>query len=528
MKKCTEKKTVILMNKIKQEVKSFFQFNNNYHYTTICFCITSLVCFVSYSAFIVYGFVSPDGMLEGMHFYINRHWAIGGCGRWFLALMNMIHANLVFPWLTIIECIIVNWLSAHTICKIFKIDNKIYYYLSCILFAILPPFIEMFTYTYMVFPYCISIFFSVIYVYINLRYTNKLILISALFLGCAMGSYQSQIGVAVGLILMIIIKKILDSESDLFSFILRSFISGVLGAAVYIVGLNICLKIFNLELYSRAASFSLYEMFVNFVSRFLYTYKIFFQTFNQITLKRVYIFIFLLIVMCFEAFYIVYTLLKNKNYKILIMFIVLFLLIPPSLNFVGILLPSFDITPLMLLPNYLIIPFTLYLSKYIDGLFFNILKVVFVVCFSIISWTYVLSANATYDAYRFSYNVYKTQMSNALDKVFELDDYQLNSTRIIIIGRPTDTILREKVNTYNYAINLYNNLLYWGSTDLDFLTTNRYLINEFGVDPGKIEYDEYVQFVNLNECIDMPRWPSEGSVQMIDGNAVIKFCEVYE
>ena len=43
-----------------------------------------------------------------------------------------------------------------------------------------------------------------------------------------------------------------------------------------------------------------------------------------------------------------------------------------------------------------------------------------------------------------------------------------------------------------------------------------------------MEYDEYVAFFNLDECLNMPSWPQEGSVKMVDGNAVIKFSEVYE
>ena len=168
------------------------------------------------------------------------------------------------------------------------------------------------------------------------------------------------------------------------------------------------------------------------------------------------------------------------------------------------------------------------LNRYIVNKIEVISRIILSVCVGLLTWTYVLSANATYDSYRLSYNMFKTQFSSAMDKVLELDDYKMNETRIIVIGRPSESKLRENIHIYNYGINLYNNLLYWESPELDPRTTNIYIINEFGIDPGVMEYDEYSNFIELPECLEMPSWPKEGSVKMVNGCAVIKFSEVYE
>lgn len=513
---------------LKDKVSNFFTIGTNKKAYLVSLLITFIIGFISYSAFIVYGFASPDGILEGFHFYINQHWAIAGCGRWFLAFLDSLHANLVLPWLTIIECLLTNWLSAHTICKMFKIEKKSYYYLICALFAVLPTFIEMYTYTNSAFSFCISVLFSVLFVYCNLFNNKYLVIISAILLGCAMGSYQSQIGIAVGLTLMCLVFKVLDKENDKLKFFIISLIGGLLGIVVYIAGLKVFLKFYNLSLYSRASTFSVSAIFTNFIPRFIYSYQEFFNAFNQTILKRWIIYIVIFVILVMEVIIILIKQLKNKEYLNALLFIALILLLPAALNIIGIILPNEPITYMMLTPCYLIIPFTLGLSKYIFNKVETITHCILSLCVACLTWTYVLSANATYDSYRLSYNMFKTQFSNAMDKVLDLDGFQMNSTRIIVIGRPSESELRENIHIYNYGIHLYNNLLYWESPELDPRATNIYIINEFGIDPGVMEYDEYKNFIKLQECSEMPSWPKEGSVKMINDCAVIKFSEVYE
>ena len=512
---------------ISKKLKEFFRIGSSCNIALISLLLTFLVCFVSYNAFIVYGFNSPDGILEGFHFYTNRHWALSGCGRWFLALINNAHANIVAPWLTIIECCLSNWMSSFVICKMLGIKNKYHILLLCILFSVIPTFIEINLYTNSAFSYSLSILLSVLYVYFNLKQSFLYSFVSAVFLGFAMGSYQSQIGVAIGLTVICLTKKILEEKNDITHYLIKSLISGLLGLLVYIIGLNICLSIYHLELSSRAASFSLREVFINLPSSFIKMYHVFFDTFNQISLKRKYVYFTLLILLIIEEIAIICDVIKNKKY-IKLFSILLICFLPIFFNFIGIILPMFDVTSLMLSPNYLIVFLIAYLLNYLNINIRRIMSLVLCLAFAYLSWTYVLSANATYECYRLSYNAYRTQFSNALNRVYELDDYEYNSTKIVVIGAPKDNSLRENLKIYNYSIDLYANLLYWNTPDLDINTTYHYLINEFGIDPGQIEYEEYKTLITNPGIESMPVWPNKGSVDMIDGYAVIKFGELDE
>lgn len=191
-------------------------------------------------------------------------------------------------------------------------------------------------------------------------------------------------------------------------------------------------------------------------------------------------------------------------------------------------MPDEKISFLLHVPEYVALYFVIFLKDYIifDGK--KIITCLMAFCLLFLSWTYVLTANATFDSYRLSYNVYKERFTSALDKVFELDDYHTNVTRIVVIGYPSDDVLRTYLNLYYYGENLHSNLMYWGSRWVDPIITQQYLLNEFGIDPGVMEHDEYKEFINLEECQKMPVWPKEGCVQMINDCAVIKFSNIYD
>lgn len=512
----------------KKSILDFFKIDSKYEIAITSFVLAFFVCFVSYSAFIVYGFNSPDGLLEGFHFYINRHWAIAGCGRWFLALIDMAHANLVFPFLTVVECFIINWLSSFTLGKILKINNKFCICLLCIVFSVLPPFVEILLYTNSACSYSLSVLLSILFVYFNLKEENIYIIISALCLGCAMGSYQSQVGIAIGLTVISIILQLIENKENIFLFLLKSLISGIGAIIIYIVGLNICLSYFNLELSSRAASFSLAEIFKQLPAKFINSYVDFFNLFNQATLKRHIIFALMFIVLIVELINISVIYIKEKKYSKMLTIIVLSLLLPVSFNIIEIILPNFEMALLMTTPNYLILFFVITLLNYMPLRPKQIITLFISVIILSLSWTYVLSANATYDSYRLSYNSYKEQFSQALNRVFELDGYELNQTNIVVIGYPSDKELRENVNIYNYVNNLHSNLLYWQAENLDVNSTYQYLLNEFGVNSGEVGYEEYKALLLLDDIKEMPIWPKSGSVKLVNNYAVIKFGEPNE
>ena len=222
---------------------------------------------------------------------------------------------------------------------------------------------------------------------------------------------------------------------------------------------------------------------------------------------------------------------KENKYLNLICILFLIIIFPVCCNFIGIIMPNSEIHHLMVLPDFLFIFLVIYLKDYLVFDKKKIISALLSLCLLCYSWTLILSANATYDSYRLSYNIYKERFKSALDKVYDLDDYVFNETNIVVIGYPKDEVLRSNIHIYDYAEEIPEEcMMYWfNELDMSTTITYNYLLNEFGIFAGEpMETEEYEWFVNSDKCKNMPSWPEKGYVQMIDGNAVIKFCEVYE
>ena len=142
----------------------------------------------------------------------------------------------------------------------------------------------------------------------------------------------------------------------------------------------------------------------------------------------------------------------------------------------------------------------------------------------VLAWTYILGANATYKCYELSYEHINSQMQIAVSRVYDLDDYVKDETPILIAGFPSDQVLRNNLDIYQYA-NIGQSIAFWH--DMHGATQNRYLyfMDYFGIDAQRFSDDEYAAIINTEEFSKMPVWPDKGSVEMIDGFAVIKFTE---
>lgn len=520
-----------MSDKIKEKLKEFFSIDNDNKIVVISLVINFIVCLASYSAFIVNGFVSPDGITEGMHVFTNQDWQLGGGARWAYVIVNQLRANLVFHWYTIIECFLVDWLSAHIINKIMNNKNKILYCISCAFFSVIPPIISWYTYIYSSFPVHLAILFSVIFVYLNQQKNIYLSILASIFLGFGMGTYQAFIGLPVGLIIICFIIKLLNDEEDKYKFLLKSILSGIGGGVVYVLGLNICLKIMNIRLYDRAATFSFARIINNLLPQIKENYYIFLSIFAEYKFKRIYIYIILFVIFALELLGIFVNKIKEKQYLNLLLIFASIAILPICFNFIGIIMPNIGIDNLEAVPDYIFIFLIICLKDYIYFDAKKITTIIMSICLMFLSWTFVLSANATYDSYRISYSFYKDCFQSALNKVYDLDGYELNKTHIVVIGYPIDETLRSNIRIYDYAEGLpIKSLMCWAdANEMIPIITRKYLKNVFGVDTrGAMSDEDYEWFSNLEDVKAMPTWPNKGYVQMVDGYAVIKFCEVYE
>lgn len=509
------------MNKIKQ----FFKINDDYKIAKYSLISIFVCAFLAYNLILIYGFTNPDGINEGFYYYGAADWASMGCGRWLIRYFNYAHANIVMPFITLVEYCLFTWLTLLTIFKVLNIKNIVNAVVTSILFILLPGVITQMTYVYTAAAYCLSGLFTALFVYFNTLEDKRFSLLSSICLAFAMGLYQSYIGLAVALSLMYIIVKIINGKhvKELLLFIIRSILSALVALALYFVFYKADLMIFGLDAVERMQQFSIKEIIGNFSFKFIEMYKVFFNNFIDGILKRNYLVYLFVIITLYAIFISLIKMIKEKRYLDLFIVVIGIILIPPASCIIGILIPFNNVNLMMSNQNYLIVPFvfallernTLRLNKYINA--FGLLVLI------ALSWTYVLSANATYRCYMLSYDHINTEVQMALKDVYSLDDYVKDETPIIFAGFPNDFTLRENMPLYKYTIELHPNVIFW--LDMTGVVSNRYnyLINCFGIDACGISDEDYLRLMESQEFYEMNVWPKKNSIRMIDGYAVIKY-----
>lgn len=218
---------------------------------------------------------------------------------------------------------------------------------------------------------------------------------------------------------------------------------------------------------------------------------------------------------------------KQHKYINVILATILVLSMPIAANSIGIIIPGSVSYIVMQYQYVLIVPFFLGSTEYID-LKWRIIRLlkatVYVTCF-LITWTYIISANATYTCYELSYNHINFETSLVLSEVYKLPDYIPSETTIVFAGFPNAHELAKQIDIYKYAIHYTDNPVFW--EDINGVSHNRwyYLMYYFGVDGKNLNRELYENAICSAEFKEMPVWPADGSVKTINGMAIVKFAE---
>lgn len=478
----------------------------------------------SYFLLMVYGYTCPDGIIEGLYYYTNADWALAN-GRWAIRYLNyFIGHNVVIPFIVVILYCLLVALSMIFITEIFRINKIVHLILASSIMIASPCVITILPFTYMALSYALAFLGSVLYCYLGKK--GGIYNIGAIiFLLITMGSYQSYIGSAVLLIILIFLYELLSGYS--IRLLLKQLVN------YCFTGITACIldiAIYKSEIYlrktyeaDRLELFGIRTIISSLSTSIRKAYRSFFEYFMDGMLQRQYFYAVILLCAIIILMSLSIGLCRKKQYMKAGMIAITFLLIPIAANFIVILVPYGSFYILMCYHYILIIPFIFALLELLN---IDIIKTIMeclmsISVFALIS-TYVLSANASFMCWKISYRIIEKQTDQILADVFDLKDYQLNRTRILIAGFPSDSIVRSNLKIYDYAIGLTNNVAYW--EDWNGLSNSRrmYLLNYYGIEGGYFSREEYAAVIESQEFEDMPVWPQEGSVKMFYDMAVVK------
>lgn len=511
-------------------IKNKLEINESKKLSMWSLIITVLAGMAAHHQLIIHGFTNPDGICEGLTYYFGADWALGGCGRWAIRYMNEITCNIVMPLYVVFMYCVCIWLAIVLLSKLWKISDVSVILLSVIMITT-PTVVEQLGYTYTALAYSFSCFFSVLFVYAVFRKNWKIgLIVGTGSVTVMLGLYQSYVGMVAALVFMTIIVDLINLK-DVKQMLINCvvcIVSSLLGCFLYSKILENELAKYALDNSgTRVAEFNFETIIESFGESFNYVYLKFYYFVTDVFMHRDLLIKGTIGIIILVLLWEMYCLIRKKTGIIrAILVIVLFLLLPAAINIIGILIPYNGVGSLMQYQNVLIIPFML---TCVDGLKakkgYKIVQGVAAVMVVTLTWTYLLAANATYKCYELSYKHINSQMQIAIGRVYDLDDYVMNETPILIAGFPSDTVLKNNMDIYQYAENLCENPAFW--VGMHGATKNRYLyfLNYFGIDAKQFSDDDYERIIDTAEFEDMSIWPDKGSVKMIDGFAVVKFTD---
>ena len=481
-----------------------------------------------YFLLMIYGYTCPDGLIEGLYYYVNADWALAN-GRWATRYLNfLVGHNVVIPFIVVLLYCFVIALAVIIISRLFRINKATHLILISAIMIASPSIIAQLTYTYMALAYGMAFLCSVLYCYLTRKGIGYSI-IGVICLTVAMGLYQSYLGAAVLLIILV-------SVYDLF--LGKSIKSCVLQLIKYgITGISACILDiieYKSEIYlrkvheaSRSASFSLKLILSSLGTSLRNSYDWFGEYFTDHMLRRNILYILLavcVVIVLLDLFLIEF---RRKHFTEIFLIMLFLVAVPPAANVIGILVPYHPVGLLMRYHYVLVIPFIFALLELVHN---DALKIVteWIISMSvfILIYTYALSANASFMCWKISYNIMSNQTTMILSDIFELEEYHMNKTKILFAGFPNDHTSRSKLGIYQYAIGLTNNVAYWDGWNGVSNSRYHYLLDYYGIDAGFFSQDEYLKIIESVEFDSMPIWPRSGSVKMLKDIVVVKLTEI--
>ncbi len=491
--------------------------------------ITTIVCtFLCYFYHMVNGLGCPDTLTEGIYTYKSYDYTTS-LARWMIRYLNELFGkNIVVPALIVLFYCLMIGISVYIICRMTGLTEPFYQIMLTAMMVSFPVILHQFAYMCAALAYSFS-FLAVVTGTLLIR-TRKIpgIIAGTLFYLMMLGSYQSYIGAISSLAVILLIHDALY-EKKISAGLIRFALCGACGLFACLIDMPFSswmMKIHGIEQSSRVAEFSYRSIFENFGFSFKYSYVWFFSYFNNEVLSRNRFYFVIFAVIAVLSVLTIIRLFKDKAILKAIIVSASILVLPAAMNLILFVFTGYGMHDILRYQYVLIFLLLFILHKYLGKNIFNSLSKylsVLAVLFLLIG--NIISANCTAYMYKIYYDHYKQQYMLAMNRIYELEGYTENITKIVTGGTPSCEIYHiANPKIFRYA-EQEGGPVFWADP-FGMTASREYYFQDFlGVNPGTLTNQEYHDIIHSEEYAQMPVWPAEGSVKMIGGMAVIKFTD---
>ncbi len=341
--------------------------------------------------------------------------------------------------------------------------------------------------------------------------------------------YQPHISFFTGIVVLLLIKDILDKKDVKKiligkSSMLTALITFLSSLLLYSLSLKVLYPIFGFTMrnsynsVSNVANFSSLDQISNLL---IGCYKQFFYyIFNPSTHYRLFISILTLLLIIIVIFICIKKLYINKS-KIheKVLFTLFIILIPFIFNFVYILGNGVE-HQLMIYSFFTLYAFAIMLSET------NVLKKKYYQTFLsfvllITLFSNIIYSNECYLIKELDTRTTVTTMNRIIDRLEEMDDYEVGKTKVAFIGNMNSGPLYLQRKSIDVdGVGLLNN---FGLTY--YKTYEQYFENYLAYPINVIPEEEALSFKDRKEVLNMKPFPSKDSIKFVDDTLIIKLSE---
>ena len=487
--------------------------------------ISALAC---YFYEMVYGLGCPDTLCEGVYYYRNSNYSTSQA-RWMIRFINAVHGrNVIIPVLVVLSYCLMTGLAVYLLCRMTKITSRLFQVLLTAMMISFPIVSHHFAFLYMALAYSFS-FLMVVLAAAFVRHKKIPGFIAAVFcMLFMMGSYQAYIGAVSALAFVLLIYDAVSGEK--IGRALKNFglyaLSGILGTLINIPVSNLMMRIFHVEADGRVAAFAVKDIFGALSITLPDSYRTFFSYFNNEILGRRYLYLVVFALIVVLSIMAIIGKIKERKIVHAVIIPVGLALLPLAMNLLYVIMPSNGMRDLLRYHYVLVFVILFYLHSQIGKKVVNhILQYATLLVMVCLLVGNVITANCTQMMYKFAYEGTKREATLMLERIYELDGYEQDKTPIVLGGFISYGDAQERYpKIFRYA-EKEGGPVFWISIYGERICRYHFFGDYMAVNAGDFSGEQFVNIVTSDAYKEMSIWPANGSVEMIDGCAVVKIWE---
>lgn len=452
-------------------------------------------------------------------------------GRWFLHYASMFHGFVQAPMLIGTLSVLFLAVASALAADLLDLRNRLSGILCGAFLVSFPSLAYTYLFVFTASAYAFGILLAVVSVWLCRRFP-KLFWIGILPLACAIGTYQAYFAVAASLSLCCVIRDLLEVELDLAQAFKRAMgllVMLAVGAAVYCGILLLFLWVKDLELisYRGMDSFLADLSLTGLVTALVDAYKQFFRYFlvpgsaSYVTMPLV---LAQLLLFLAGIGALVKQVMDNKICRQplrLGLLLLTGLLLPLGLNFSQLLS---KVSPVMRYSYVVAYLLPLMLLDRVQGPWHLWLKRAICAASAVILLFSAQIANTAYTSSATAHRATQAFATNLVSRVESLPGYEQGMEVVVIGGFPDQVyyngveglkLVELRISCLSSSVMPLNKHIY-------------YYLNDWLNVPWKEPDEALMITVSDSEAFrEMPLYPSDGSVAIIDGRVVVRLAEEY-